>query len=107
MAGIVDLDADRAGIEVGLSRPQALAGMPGPLLFGDELGDPSLLVDEVMTRDARLWPRQPIERAFRRLHAGVMQDEHVGLQPVAPRLAVRRGTPQRGERTVRGGGHWS
>jgi hypothetical protein len=34
-----------------------------------------------------------------------MQDEHVGLQPIAPRLNVRRGTPQGGERTVRGGGH--
>jgi hypothetical protein len=34
-----------------------------------------------------------------------VQEQHVGLDPVPPRFAIRRGTPQRGERTVGGGGH--
>jgi len=35
VARIVDLDADRAGIDVGLAGPEALAGVPGALGFGD------------------------------------------------------------------------
>src|SRR5215469_15391046 len=38
MAGIMDLDADRAGIEVCLPRPAALAGVP-PLVRWSRFGD--------------------------------------------------------------------
>ena len=48
MTGIVDLDADRAGIDVGLPGPSALPGMPGALGFGNELRDPPFFVHEVM-----------------------------------------------------------
>ena len=62
VAGIVDLDADRAGIEVGLAGPQALPGMPGALVLAHHLGDAPLLVDEIVAGDLRLLPRQPVER---------------------------------------------
>src|SRR5262245_34953584 len=105
MPRIVDLDADRAGIDVGLAGPDALACVPGALRLSYELRDPPLLIDEVMARHARLLACQPIERRVRGLHAGVMQEQHVRFDPVPPRLAIRRGTPQPGERTVGGGSH--
>ncbi len=44
----MNLDADGAGIEVGLAGPEALPRVPGALALGHNLGDASLLVDEVV-----------------------------------------------------------
>ena len=96
VAGIMNLDADRAGVEVGFAGPQALPGMPGAFELAHHLGDASILVDKVVAGDLRLFPGQPVERGVRGLHAGVMQHEHVRHAAVSPRLAVRRRTPERG-----------
>src|SRR5262249_5795564 len=61
VAGIVNFDADRAGIEVGLARPAALTGVPRALRLGHHLRDAALLVDEIMRRDLGLLARQPLE----------------------------------------------
>src|SRR4029079_8601851 len=90
VAGIMDLDADRAGIEVGLSRPAALPGMPGALRFCYDLRDPPFLVDQIVRRDLGLLAGQPIERSVGRLHTSVMQDEHVGGAAVGALVAIGR-----------------
>ena len=105
VARIVDLDADGARIEVGLTRPIALARVPGALALRHHLGDAPLFIDEVMGRDLRLRAGQPFEGRVGRFHAGVMQDQHVGCASFAPGLMVRRRDPQRGELGVGGGGH--
>ena len=44
VTGIMDLDADRTGIDVGLAGPEALAGVPSALRLRDELRDAPVLV---------------------------------------------------------------
>jgi hypothetical protein len=58
----MNLDADRAGIEVGFASPQALPCVPGAFGLAHHLGDASVLVDKVVAGDLRLFPRQPVER---------------------------------------------
>src|SRR5262245_47973994 len=62
VAGIMYLDADRAGIEIGLAVPETLPGVPGAESFWHHLRDAAFLVDQIMTGDLRLFARQPIER---------------------------------------------
>ena len=50
MAGIGDLDADRAGVDVGLAGPVADAGMPGAALLRHQLQRVAVLEDEIMRR---------------------------------------------------------
>src|SRR4029077_15516832 len=105
VARIVNLDADRAGIEVSLAGPQALPGMPGALGLPHHLGAANIRGDEIGARALRPLLREPVERGVRGVHAGVVQHEHVYHAVVSPRLSVRRRTPQRGERTVGTCGH--
>ena len=48
MAGIVDFDADRARIGVGLARPHGSARMPGAHLLANHLRDEAQFIDQVV-----------------------------------------------------------
>ena len=78
MARMDDLDADRARIDVGDPGPGAAPGMPRPLGLRHQLGHAPVLEHEVMGRDFRGRVAQARERALRRRHAGIVQDQHVG-----------------------------
>ncbi len=77
MAGIGDLDADRAGVDVGFAGPVRGAGMPGAAAFRHELEGMAVLEDEVVRGHLRDRVAQPLQRFARNRHAGVVQDQHV------------------------------
>ena len=95
VSGIDDLDADRAGVDVGLARPGRHAGVPGAARLRHELHDAAVLVDEVMARHPRLGVAQPIERRLGALHAGVVQQDDVGVRRPRARRDWARGRRSR------------
>ena len=90
VAGIGDLDADRARVDVGLARPEGFAGVPGALAFVDQPERAPVLEDEIVRRDGGARIAQPAKRLLGRVHAGVVQDEHVDALPDSTRTMVRR-----------------
>ncbi len=96
MARIDDLDADGGGVDVGLALPGAAPGVPGPALFGHQTQDGAVLIDDVVGRDLGLGVAQARDRRLGRLHAGIVQHQHV--RRAAPGVEVRR-------RRVGVGGH--
>ena len=90
MAGIDDLDADRAGIDVFLAGPAGNAGVPGALALGHALHDAAVLQHDVMRRDVSARGAELGDRAFHIRHAGVVQQDHVGEAPVVAVAIVHR-----------------
>ena len=84
MAGIDQLDADGAGIDVARAGPIGNARMPGAALFRHQRIDRAILVDHVMRRDFGGGIAHPRQRRFAAWHAGVMQHQHVDGR-IAPR----------------------
>jgi hypothetical protein len=105
VAGIMDLDADGARIEIRLSGPKALPGMPCPHVFRDELRHDAVRVDQIVARHLGLLAGEPVERSLGRIHAGIMQDEHVRPPTLAARLYIRRRLKPHRQGSVGGGGH--
>ena len=94
MAAIDDFDADRTGVDVGLSLPVATAGMPRAERFRHHLDDASVLMNDVVAGDLALRIAQPVLGTLPRFHAGVMQDNHVDGR-------VRRTVVEVGRRSFR------
>ena len=65
--------------------------MPGAAVLVDQLDDATVLEDEVVRRDAGRGRGEPGERALRRGHAGVVEEEDVDAPAAGPRTVVRRG----------------
>jgi hypothetical protein len=86
--GIVDLDADRAGVDVPFSRPDRYPRVPGAPVLLDHRDDMPVRVDEIVA--AHLGPgiAQPGNRLLRARHAGIMQDHHGGHGTLAPRSMI-------------------
>ena len=59
VAGIDDLHADRAGVDVALALPVASARVPGAALLGHQREDAAVLLDQVVGRDLGLGIAQP------------------------------------------------
>ncbi len=89
MARIDDLYADGGGVAVVLAAPAPRPGMPGAPFFGHKLEDPAVLLDQIMGRHLGLGVAQPRQGGLARLHAGIVQHQHVGRRPT--RVEVRRG----------------
>ena len=90
VAGIDDLDPDRAGVDVALALPGADAGVPGALLLRHHAIDLAVLVDHVVRADLGLRVAQPAQRLARVRHAGVVQHQDVDLLPGRPVVAIGR-----------------
>ena len=88
---IDDLDADRARIDIGLAGPGRHAGVPGAPLLRHALHDAAVLEHHVMRRHFALRRAQPLERRFAGPHAGVVQQDHVGLAPELAFVVIGRG----------------
>src|SRR5438552_4168590 len=73
VAGIDDLDADRALVDVGMAAPTADAGMPGAAVLADQRIDRAVFLDDVMRTDSAGRIGEPPARFLTALHAGVMQ----------------------------------
>jgi hypothetical protein len=84
MAGMSDLDADGAGVDVAHARPGSGARVPGPVGLRHHLHDASVLEHEVMGRDLGGRVAQALQRTLRRRHARVVQDQHVRALSVFP-----------------------
>ena len=67
-----------------------LPGMPGAVRLAHELHDAPVLMHEIMAGDLAFRRAEPIQRAVRRCHAGIMQKDHVGRAPVRAFAEVRR-----------------
>ncbi len=94
LAVALELDADRAGVDVGDRAPGAGAGMPGAALLIDEHEEAAAAVDQVMGRDLGQRVAQPVERGLAR-QDGVVQNDEVGARAAAPVAVVGRRAPNR------------
>jgi hypothetical protein len=90
MARIVDLNADGARVEVGLAGPMRHARVPGAHAFGNHLRYAAVAADHVVAGDLALGVRQPFDSLLGAVHAGVVQDQHVGPVAILARLDVGR-----------------
>ncbi len=91
VAGIDQLDADGAGVDVPLAGPAGHAGVPGAPVLGHQLEDPTVLLDHVVGAHLGGGVAETLQRRLARLHAGVMKQQHVD-RLVAACVVVRRGT---------------
>ena len=90
VAGIGNLDADRAGVDVGFAGPRRSARMPGTALLGDHLDDVTVLDHHVVSGDFARRRAQQIDCRLRVAHSRVMQHDHVGLHTALALIVVRR-----------------
>jgi uncharacterized protein (DUF2236 family) len=77
VAGIDDLDADRAVVQILLALPARHPRMEGALLLRNETPDRAVLLDDVVRADLCLGVAQAIDCLSRALHPGVVQNQHV------------------------------
>ena len=77
MAGIDDFNPNGASIDIALSAPARDTRVPSALLFPDKSRDLAILFDEIVGTDFRLLIGQTAKRLLCRLHAGVVEDQHV------------------------------
>ena len=99
MAGIDQLDADRARVDVAMAAPERDAGVPGAAILRHQAEDAAVLLDHVVRADLRRRVAHPRQRRVAGLHAGVVQHQHVDGR-VAARVVV-------GGRAVDHGAHFS
>ena len=99
MAGIDDLDADRARVDVAMAAPGRDAGVPGAAVLRHQAEDAAVLLDHVMRADFRRRVAHPRQRRVAGRHAGVVQHQHVDGRAAA-RVVV-------GGRAVDHGAHFS
>jgi len=90
-AVVVDLDAERRGVQVGVGAPARLASVPGTGAFVHELIDQAVAPHQVVRADLAGRIGQRAQRPFGTVAAGVVQD-HVLRLALAQ---VRRGPPDR------------
>ena len=88
---ILDLDADRAIVDVALAPPIGDAGVPGAHLFRHHAGDRAVVVDDVVAGDFRHRIGEPANGDVGQLGRRVVKDQHVGHATLGPRLAIGRG----------------
>ena len=91
VAGIGDLDADRAGIDVGFAGPGRRAGVPRAAAFLHRLHDAAVLEHEIMGRNFAAVLVSSASAAFERSHPGVVQENHVRPPPVLAFAVIGRG----------------
>ena len=99
MPGIGDLDADGERIDIHFACPETLAGMPGAARLRHELQHAPVLMYEIMAGDLAFVATQPVERAIRRAHAGIMEKDHVRQAAIRP-LAMIGGRLHHGRRII-------
>ena len=100
VARVLNLDADRMRVDVGLAAPVRSARVPGAQSFRHELRRAAGFIDHVMAGNAALGACQPVDRLRRRRHARVMQNEKRRLDAAAPWFPVFRRMNCGDERTV-------
>ena len=71
--------------------------MPGARALLDHLRDLSRLVDQIVARDLGGGIAQPIDGGLGTFHAGIVKDEEMRLEAVAPRLGIGRRAPAMGK----------
>jgi hypothetical protein len=91
MAGIDDLDADRARIDVGRAFPGRGPGMLGAARFGHELHDATVLENEIVARDLGRRIAEAGERFLGGFGAGVMKQQEIRRRDAAALAEIGRG----------------
>src|ERR1700761_4146417 len=77
MAGIGQLDADRAAVDVAQPSPEGLPGMPGALALIDQPVDRAGFVDQPMAADLGGRIAQPLQSRLGARHAGIMDQQDI------------------------------
>ena len=90
VTGVLQLDPQRATIDIVLSRPVTYPGMPGASGLVHQPVEGAVLVDQIMGADLCHWIAQPGQRFFRGFHTGIMEDEHVGIFTRRPVVEIGR-----------------
>jgi hypothetical protein len=90
MAGIDQLDADRARVDVGGASPGADPRMPGPPLLRHQPIDRAVLIDAVMGAHPRRRIGHALQRRLGAQHVRIMQQQDVDAA-IGPRVLVGRG----------------
>ena len=88
MAGIDDLDADRAVVQPLSPLPETHPRMPGAFPFVHQAQNAPVLMDQVVRTDLGLRIAKPRQRVFARLHPGIVQDQAVDSTPIRPRIDI-------------------
>ena len=89
MAGIGNLDSDRARVDVLRRAPAGFAGVPGAPPLRHERDRAAVGVDEIVRRDMARGVAEPAKRLIVVRHAGVMEEQDVD-RPVRSLAVVRR-----------------
>ena len=90
VAGVDDLDADRATVDVALALPERLAGVPGAARLRHEGEDAAVLLDHIVGRDPGRRIAQPRQRRLAGRHAGIVEQDHVGRPDAGVEVGRRR-----------------
>ena len=90
MAGVHHLDADRQRVDVALAAPRAAAGVPGAIGLPHHLGDPPVLVHEVVGRHFADRVAEPGFGRLAGLHAGVVKDDQLRPDRLATHAEIGR-----------------
>ena len=86
---IVQLDPDRARIDIIAPSPAPCPRMPRARSFIYHLDHFAIARDQIMGRDLRLRIAKPVDRSLRALHRGIVEHHHVGPSDLtAPRTAI-------------------
>src|SRR5262245_49796671 len=90
MPRIGDLDADRAGIYIGLACPGRHARMPRAAGFGHHLDHAAVFEHQIMGGYFAARGTQTVERDLRIEHARIVQQDHIRPHPAAALAMIRR-----------------
>src|SRR5580704_1265177 len=90
VAGIGDLDADRAGIDIGVAGPARYPGVPGALALRHHLNDTAIFEDEIVRRHLARGSTQMLQRPGGVRHAGIVQHDHIRPATVLALAEIRR-----------------
>src|SRR5262245_66549585 len=90
MTRIDDLDADRAGIDVGLASPGRLTCVPRAPLFEHALYDSAVFEHDIVRGYLALRRGELLQSRLAVLHSGVVQHDHVRPAIVLARVEIRR-----------------
>src|SRR4029079_3910650 len=85
-----NFDADRARVDVGLASPVRLTSVPSAPLFRNALHDVTIFHHYVVRGHFTEGRAQMLERELGLAHAGVLEDEHIGLAAALALAVVGR-----------------
>ena len=93
VAAVVQLDPDRARVDILLTCPFTSPGVPGAPVFGHHLPGRAIAPDQIMGGYFCLWVTQPMQSGFSTGHGRIVQYNQRWFKPVTTWPAIGRAVP--------------